>query len=266
MFGSHLPTVSLSLHPIGGFCAVTRQLPLTADAPPASCETAEVKGNGMNAQFGDTLHCLSAEPDATFLRVSVTSGGEEVAFETAVVGRLRRGYRVFCLRSLLGTRIELCYLFVHISFGTEWNDWIPPTQLRRRTKRHQGDLRQAAKLQGGQHSEANTSSAAVMMSLKAHEEELQKREEALVLRASSLAEREAELRNTSSAAGVMSLKASEEELQKREEALALRASARGGVGGSTLLTQDFPPANSTPLKNCSYVHRSWGVVVAEQYT
>ena len=58
--------------------------------------------------------------------------GRDAAFETAVLGRLRRGYRVFHLRALLGTRIELCYLFVRISFGSETNWWPSARHLRLR--------------------------------------------------------------------------------------------------------------------------------------
>ena len=45
------------------------------------------------------MHCLASEPEQTFLRVAVLDHtedekGTEVAFETAVLGRLRPGYRV----------------------------------------------------------------------------------------------------------------------------------------------------------------------------
>ena len=70
------------------------------------------------------VHCLAAEPHETFLRVAVEDeDDDEVAFETAVLGRLRPGYRVLQLRSRLGTRIELCYLFVRISRGEEDHQW-----------------------------------------------------------------------------------------------------------------------------------------------
>ena len=49
-----------------------------------------------------------------------------------MLGRLRRGYRVFRLRSMLGTRIELCHLFVKVSFGSEDNKWASPTDLHNR--------------------------------------------------------------------------------------------------------------------------------------
>ena len=83
----------------------------------------------MNAPFAETVHCVAAEPHATFLRISVADSGQEVAYETAVLGRLRPGYRVLQMRGLLGTRIELCYLFVRISFGSEPNLWPTPRQV-----------------------------------------------------------------------------------------------------------------------------------------
>eukprot|EP00966_Prymnesium_polylepis_P257476 5948095-Prymnesium_polylepis.1 len=83
----------------------------------------------MNASFGNAVvHLVAAEPGATFLRIGVTDLGQEVAFATAILGRLRRGYRVLELRNLLGTKIELCFLFVQISFGSERNLWPTPRQ------------------------------------------------------------------------------------------------------------------------------------------
>ena len=92
---------------------------------------ASSKANGLNAHFGEQLvHCIAAEPHQTFLRVSVVdrAGGraEEVAYEALVMGRLRGGYRVFHLRSMHGTHIERCCLFVHISFGLEQNSFARP--------------------------------------------------------------------------------------------------------------------------------------------
>ena len=51
------------------------------------------------------MHCLAQCPRETILRVAVHEGEVEVAYETAVLGRLRRGYRVLQLRSPHGTRI-----------------------------------------------------------------------------------------------------------------------------------------------------------------
>ena len=121
----------LSLHNIGGFCAVGSSLPLPLEPTTKEWRT-EATGSqsGLSVSFAQkTLHCLAAEPDATFLRLAVFSGEDEVAYETAVLGRLRPGYRVFQLRSELGTRIELCYLLVKISFGSEPNQWPTARQL-----------------------------------------------------------------------------------------------------------------------------------------
>ena len=92
--------------------------------------TPPVESNGLNAFFGKEVHCIAAEPHATFLRVAILDNGQEVAYETAVLGRLRRGYRILQLRCPLGTRIELCHLFVRISFGSENNEWATPRQVR----------------------------------------------------------------------------------------------------------------------------------------
>ena len=129
--------------------------------------THTVESNGLCAIFKQRMICLAAEPHATFIRLSVTDNGQEVAYETAVLGRLRRGYRVFWMRSLvsrshifdptisvstlrgtqltgaltparqLGTRIELCYVFVKISFKLTRNDWAAPRQQQRQV----GELR-----------------------------------------------------------------------------------------------------------------------------
>ena len=130
---SEPPAVDLqfSLHNIGGFCAIDSSLPLPRTPTTTEWRTA---ANGSRVGLGvsfthRTLHCVAAEPHATFLRLAVLDGEDELAYETAVLGRLRRGYRVFQLRSDLGTRIELCYLLVKISFGSEPNQWPTASQL-----------------------------------------------------------------------------------------------------------------------------------------
>ena len=70
--------------------------------------TPTVSSNGLNVHFNQKMHCLASEPHSTLLRIVVNDDGDKVAYETAVLGRLRPGYRVFRLRSMLGTRIELC--------------------------------------------------------------------------------------------------------------------------------------------------------------
>ena len=104
-------------------------LPLQEPTATETSTAAVVEGNGMNAALRDTIHCVAGEPDATFLRVTVTDNGRDIAFESAVLGRLRRGYRVFQLRGPLGTRIELCYLFARISVGSETNLWPSSRQV-----------------------------------------------------------------------------------------------------------------------------------------
>jgi len=120
---------SVSLHPIGGICALSWSLPFN-DNMETELVVRSKKDSGMNAVIGQDVHCMAAEPHATFLRVGVVDGRQgEVAFETCVLGRLRGGYRILRLRSMLGTRIELACLFVRISFGYESNIWMTLRQL-----------------------------------------------------------------------------------------------------------------------------------------
>jgi len=113
------PALRLTLHPIAGVCVISKKLPVQQGADTEMQIASSAKSNGLNPAFDGTAHCLAAEPHATFLRIGITDGRLEVAYESAVLGRLRAGYRVFQLRSSLGTRIELAYLFVRISFGEE---------------------------------------------------------------------------------------------------------------------------------------------------
>jgi len=134
------PAVTVSLHAIGGFTAVSTEHPLPADEPAGRFSTMystpPVHSNGLNAYFGAKVHCVAAEPKATFMRISVQDAGQEVAYDTVVMGRLRTGYRVVRLRSLpLGTRIDLCYVFVHISLTSQINHWATPSELRYRNLR-----------------------------------------------------------------------------------------------------------------------------------
>ena len=79
--------------------------------------------NGLNACFNETVHCLAQEPTMTVLRVAVLEGEKDVAYETCLLSSLRSGYRVLHLRSLFGTRLEGCVLFVQISRGVEPNSF-----------------------------------------------------------------------------------------------------------------------------------------------
>jgi hypothetical protein len=98
-----------------GFCAACTELRPKAShvfGIRSEVSIAPKANGGMSAAIGATVHCVAVEPHATFVRVSIQDNGQEVAYETAVLGRLRFGYRVFLLRSSFGTRIELAYLFV----------------------------------------------------------------------------------------------------------------------------------------------------------
>jgi hypothetical protein len=128
------PALVFSLHPIGGFCAVSSRLPLPPRIETEITTEAITKG-GLNAIFDQNIYCVAAEPHATLLRIGVTQDRvQEVAYATIVLGKLRPGYRVFQLRgSQHGTRIELCHLFVHIGVGGRLNLWQNPRQVRART-------------------------------------------------------------------------------------------------------------------------------------
>jgi len=127
--GTSAPALSMSLHPFGGFCAISGILPLPIIVNTEV--TLSHHDNGMNAPCGKMVYCVAAEPHATILRIGVKDRKQGlVAYESAVLGRLRGGHRVFQLRSLLGTRIEICYLFVRITFGRERNLWPTPRQMR----------------------------------------------------------------------------------------------------------------------------------------
>jgi len=123
------PQLTFQIHPIGGFGVVSKVLPIPHDR---KVQIALSPGdNGMNSEIGETAHCIAAEPLTTILRISVTDteSMQELAYETAVLGRLRSGYRVFQFRGPLGTRAELCYLFVRISLGEEAHMWPTAREL-----------------------------------------------------------------------------------------------------------------------------------------
>ena len=112
------PKVTIELHPIGGFCCVSRTMPAD-DGANKQASTEQVDGNGFNARFDQTFHCLAAEPRETILRIAVWDHSEVVAYETLVLGTLRQGWRSLQLRDRHGTKIELCFLALQIELGTE---------------------------------------------------------------------------------------------------------------------------------------------------
>ena len=125
--------VVLIWHPadaIAGFAAVSKKTPIRPGDESQTVTLSPAAGTGMNIMFASTVHCLVAERDEALLRVSVFEGKQEVAYESAVVGRLRGGYRVMQMRSSLGTRIELCYLFVRITWADERNQWATTREVR----------------------------------------------------------------------------------------------------------------------------------------
>jgi len=119
----HHPLIAVELHAVGGFCAVSKTLPL----PARPVQRLTVPASGSR---GRTLHCLAAEPKQTLLRVSVHDGETLVAYEALVLGVLRPGYRCIQLRSRCGTPIHLCSLLVHIEAGEEPNCWAEARALR----------------------------------------------------------------------------------------------------------------------------------------
>lgn len=122
------PAIMISLHPIGGFCAVSSKIRLSKQDTKTELLLSP-NDNGLNATVGTKVHCFATEPHATFIHVNVTDDEKLVAYEVCVLGRLRYGYRVLQLRSPLGTRIELAYLFVRIEFGTSANLWATPRHV-----------------------------------------------------------------------------------------------------------------------------------------
>jgi len=133
------PRLNISLHPVGGFCSLSNVLPLPENTE-TKLSSRLIEGNGMNAAFGMKIHCVAAEPHTTFLRVVVTDVGQEVAFETVVLGRLQHGFRVLQLRSGLGTRIECCYLLLKIRVESLQNLWSTPRQLRLQYHQHHNEI------------------------------------------------------------------------------------------------------------------------------
>ena len=117
--GVSSPRVSVELHAIGGTCGLALELP--ARRLESVHLTRRAVDNGLNPSFDEAVHCLAQEPTTTVLRVAVLEGDKDVAYETCRLSSLRPGYRVLHLRSLLGTRIEACVLFVRISHGDEPN-------------------------------------------------------------------------------------------------------------------------------------------------
>eukprot|EP00965_Chrysotila_dentata_P041580 1378673-Pleurochrysis_carterae.AAC.2 len=131
------PSVSVELYAIGGFHCVSTVLPPLSGATRhlvRSQRSAQHGCVGCDFHYGQKVHCVAAEPMACVLRVAVFDEefGQEVAYDTVVLGAVREGYRVIHLRSMRGTRIESCYLLVHISGSTQVNAWVGEQELVRK--------------------------------------------------------------------------------------------------------------------------------------
>ena len=118
------PSLTVELFSIGGFCCASAHLP-PKEPSATRFHTPPVAGNGLNPSWGHTVHCMAAEPTTTILKLSVNDGDTEVAYECIVLGVLRPGYRCVQLRSKLGTKIEMCFLMLHITIGERPNPWTP---------------------------------------------------------------------------------------------------------------------------------------------
>jgi len=71
------PFIKFALHPIGGFCSVSTELPPSHIR--SEHVTAAVQQNGLRPRFGETIHCLPAEPyDRTVCRRRPGNGVNQV--------------------------------------------------------------------------------------------------------------------------------------------------------------------------------------------
>ena len=116
------PQVAVELHAIGGVCSVSTQLP-----PPAlemRVVTHAVERNGLNPRYNARVHCVAAEPMATILRLVVIDDEKEVAYETVVLGALRRGWRALPMRAMRGCRIDFCCALIHVA-----EEMVPASML-----------------------------------------------------------------------------------------------------------------------------------------
>jgi hypothetical protein len=86
-----------------GWCTISSSLPLPETIETEISLSPNNGDAGVNSVFNDSVHCAAAEPHTVFIRVGVVDGGQEVSYETLPLGRLRRGYRVFQMRGMLGS-------------------------------------------------------------------------------------------------------------------------------------------------------------------
>lgn len=125
------PSVSVSVHPLGGFGAVAADVDTLKRSGSRSFGhrlNLPSKGGatGLIATFDAPAHCLLAEPWEALLRVAVLHAGEvELAYEAVVAGALRTGYRCLPLREpASGSLIDGCALLMHIERSAAPQAWV----------------------------------------------------------------------------------------------------------------------------------------------
>ena len=111
------PLIAVELHAIGGVCSVSTELP-PPNGPEMRVATQAVQRNGLNPRYSYRVHCVAAEPMETILRLVVIDDEKEVAYETIVLGALRRGWRAVPMRAMRGCRIDFCCVLIHVTEGT----------------------------------------------------------------------------------------------------------------------------------------------------
>ncbi len=123
--GVRSPVVSIEIYTAdGSYCSVT-PYPLAffcGVQPPANGRHSSppVQHNGLGPRFDLHVRCLAERPENALVRIVVTDGGTEVAYECLPLSALRAGYRALALRdATTGTRIELCTLLIHVTRTTE---------------------------------------------------------------------------------------------------------------------------------------------------
>jgi len=68
------PSISVELYTVGGFCCVSPTLNFPRAHSQQMMEATPTRGNGYTWEYGDTAHCLSAEPNMTIVRFCVKEG------------------------------------------------------------------------------------------------------------------------------------------------------------------------------------------------
>ena len=116
---------SVALRCIAGFCAVSKTLPLPASVETETGRLWPLEGNGMNAAFDQTVHCIAAEPEATFIRVSAHDGNrQEVAYETANSMSTRPAYATHAYTHTNGIPVSHTYRGVRHVWSSDTKETV----------------------------------------------------------------------------------------------------------------------------------------------